>query len=47
MGWILLAAVGCGTRSTLSKSGDAGVNKDISAGADRFVLADAFEVATG
>jgi len=47
MGWIFLAAVGCGTRSTLIHSGDASVNKDSASGTDRFVSTDALEVATG
>jgi hypothetical protein len=46
MGWLLLATLGCGTRSTLIQS-DAGARKDSAAGADSPFFPDALEVATG
>ena len=42
-GWIFLATVGCGARSTMG-SADAAARKDGTVGADSFVLPDAFEV---
>ena len=46
MGWILVATLGCGTRSTLSAT-DAAVKKDGVGGPDTLLVPDAFDVATG